>query len=366
MSQASTPVLPSEPELQPVPSRVLPARRRTKNPAGRLVLSLGLVMASGAAVFYGVRAYRSLTAAPAATMPTAKVKRGDLSLSITAKADLRGGNPETLTAPMIGTGDMHITFLRTSGDQAKAGDIVVQLNTSEQVFKLKEAEADLAEAEQHVLQAAAQRDADKEEDAYALKKAKSDVTLAELDVRKNPLLPAIVAKQNDLALASARDHLAQLEKNVANRQATSDAGIAIQDAGKAKAEAQIKTARENIEAMTVRAHHAGYVALKTISPMMLTDGMVLPEYQMGDTVHPGMAIAEIPNFSDWELGGKMDELDRGHVAVGDKVAITIIAVPNRKYHGHVKDLGGVTGGFFGRHFEIKVALDDPTPELRRA
>ena len=56
---------------------------------------------------------------------------------------------------MVG-GEQHITSLLKPGDEVKPGDVVVQLNTSEQEFKLKEAESDLAEADQHLLQAKAQ------------------------------------------------------------------------------------------------------------------------------------------------------------------------------------------------------------------
>jgi hypothetical protein len=312
------------------------------------------------------RAYTSLNASKEIAIPTAKVQRGDLSLAITAKAELRGGNAQVLTAPMTGEGEMHITMVRKAGDQVKPGDIVVQLNTSEQEFKLKEAEADLAEAEQHLIQASAQREADKEEDSYAIEKAKADINVAELDVRRNPLLAAIVAKQNDLALASARDHLAQLEKNVANRQATGDASLAIQQAGKTKALAQIKTAKDNIEAMTLRANRAGYVSVKPISPNgIIFDGQILPPYRSGDSVHPGMAIAEIPDLSSWELTANMEELDRGHISIGDPVVISVIAVPSRKFHGEVKTLGGTTDSFWGDpRFECKISLDDPVGALR--
>jgi hypothetical protein len=247
----------------------------------------------------------------------------------------------------------------------KPGDVVVQLNTSEQEFKLKEAEADLAEAQQHMLQAQAQREADQEEDRYELSKAKADIRIAELDVHKNPLLPAIVAKQNDLALESARGHLAQLENNITNRKATNDSAIAIQQAGRAKAEGQIKTARQNIEAMTLRALRPGYVSLKTISPNgIFFFGQTLPPYQAGDSVRPGVAIVEIPDLDKWELNARMNELDRGHIAIADKVDVSVIAAPSRKFHGRVKDLGGTSGPFWDRRFECKISLDDPSPQLR--
>jgi HlyD family secretion protein len=311
----------------------------------------------------GFWASRALTTAKAPVIPTAKVRRGDLSLALTARAELRGGAPETLTAPMIG-GEQHITSMLKSGDSVKPGDVVVELNTSEQEFKLKEAESDLAEAEQHLLQAKAQSAADTEEDAYAWSKAKSDVKLAELDVRRNPILAAIVARQNDLALAAARDKLAQLEHNIGNRQTTNKASIAIQEAARTKALEAIKTAHQNIESMTLKAHHAGYVSIKPTDPNMISPGMVIPPLQVGDTVRPGLAIAEIPDLDKWEVAARMDEMDRGHVALNDKVDLTVIALPGRKFHGHVNNLGGTAGSFWDRHFECKIALDDPVPELR--
>src|SRR5579871_140994 len=326
---------------------------------------LAILAVLGAATWYGIRLYKIITATTEAVIPTAKVQRGDVSLIVTARGDIRGGNPETLTAPQTGGSDMHITYLRNAGEAVKEGDTVVQFDTTEQDYKLREAEADMAEAEQHIIQAQATRDADQEEDRYALLKAQTDITLAELEVRKNPSLPAITARQNTLALDQARDHLTQLQRNLANRAATDNAAIAIQEAGRAKAEAQGLTARQNIEAMTLRTHRAGYVSIKENNTGNIQFfGMTLPILQLGDTVRPGMAVAEIPDLKNWELAAKIGKLDRGHLAPGEKVDITIIAVPDKPFTGHVKEIGGTIGQPWDRHFECRITLDNPSPELR--
>ena len=350
----------------PAPARKRPPGknrfRRWRNAAIVACLCAAVVAAG---TFYGIRFSRALNGGKKSAIPTARVQRGDITLSVFARGEIRGGNPEMLTAPLTGGSDMHITFLRKSGEEVKAGDVVVQFDTTEQEYKRKEAEADLAEADQHVLQATAQMKADEEEDRYALLKAKTDVMLAELDVRKDPLLPSITARQNDLALQSARDHLSQLQQNLTNRKATDEAGITMQQAGRGKAESQALTARQNIEAMTLRAQRSGYVSLKqNSSGNFFFFGMTLPLYQVGDQVRPGMAVAEIPDLKNWELSANIGELDRGHLAVGEKVAITVIAVPDRKFIGRVKELGGTTGPPWDRHFECKMTLDNPSPELR--
>ena len=343
--------------------RPIVPRKKGRRPNWRrwIVLSLLAIAAVGIGVFYGIRAYRNITGTKEAVTPTAKVLRGDVTLTVTARGALRGGNSEDLTAPLTGGLDMHLTSLKESGTEVKKGDVVAEFDTTEQEYKLKEAEADLAEAEEHLTQARAQRDAQDEEDRYALLKAQTDVKLAELDVRKNPLLPPLTARQNTLALDAAQDHLMQLQHNLANRKATSDASIAIQEAGRTKAESQAKTARENIEAMTLRAHRDGYVSVKqNSSGNILFFGMVLPVFQVGDLVRPGMAVAEIPDLKNWEVGANIGELDRGHLSVGQKVDIRIVAEPGHPYTGHVKEIGGTSGAPWDRHFECKIALDDPT------
>jgi HlyD family secretion protein len=313
----------------------------------------------------GFRLYRSLTASRATGVPTTRVKRGDVNLTVTAKGELRGGNSEELAAPMIGEADMHITALRKAGEVVKEGDTVLQFDTTDQAFKLKEAEADLAEAEQQVLKAQAEGEAQQEENNYQLIKAKADVRQAELDCRKNRTLSAIAAKQNDLALQSTKDHLAQLETDLANFKATNQAGVAIQEAARSKAQVQSATARKNIDAMTIGAHRGGYVAIRQ-NPNINWGyrGMSLPPFRVGDRVNPGMVIAEIPDLKSWDLGANISELDRGHLAQGAKVDIQIVAVPFQKFHGHIKDMAGTSGPPWDRHFECKIALEDPSPELR--
>ncbi len=58
--------------------------------------------------------------------------------------------------------------------------------------------------------------------------------LAELEVRRNPLLPAIQARQNDIALEQAKNRLHQAETDVTNKKENANAGTAIQEAASIK------------------------------------------------------------------------------------------------------------------------------------
>ncbi|MCL4402279.1 MAG: efflux RND transporter periplasmic adaptor subunit [Acidobacteria bacterium] len=331
----------------------------------KALLGVTLLAVLSLASWAGLRLRWSPAQASSEAVPTARVKRGDVTVVVTAKGELQGGNSEMLTAPMTGGSDMAITFLRGSGDLVKAGEEVARFDTTEQEFKLKEAEADLAEAEQQLVRAKAENDAAGEEARYSLTGAKTEITLAELEVRRNPLVSSITAQQNNLALEAARDTLSQIQHDMANRQATSAAAIAIQEAARNKARVQAEMARRNIENMTLRAKSTGYVNVQqNTGGNMYFYGMVLPQLQVGDTVRAGMAVAQIPDLKDWEIVASINELDRGHISTGQKAGVAIAALPGKLFTGKVKAVGGTTGPPWDRRFDCRLTLDNPSPELR--
>src|ERR1017187_6009242 len=332
----------------------------------RTVLLLLFVLAVVGALAWGaIRIVRATTATTALELPTTRVKHGRVTLTVACRGELQGGNSEMLTAPMISGNDMAITSLRDPGELVSPGDVVVQFDTTEQEFKLKEAEADLAEAQQQVVKAEADSLATDEESQYAMLSARSDVQLAELEIRRNPTLARIAARQNEILLEAARNRLRQATQDLANKKATSAAGIAIQKALENKARVMADLARKNIDNMTLKAKTGGYVNVQqNTNQNMMYWGMQLPPFQLGDTARSGMAVAQIPDLNSWEVSANVGELDRGHLSVGQKVTIRVVALAGREFEGKVKNIGGTTGPPWDRRFEARISLDRAVAELR--
>jgi HlyD family secretion protein len=292
-----------------------------------LLLLLAVLAVVGALAWGAIRVVRATTATIALELPTTRVKKGSVTLTVAARGELQGGNSEMLTAPMIGGGDMAITSLREPGELVSPGDVVVQFDTTEQDFKLKEAEADLAEAQQQVIKAEADSLATDEESQYAMLSAQSDVKLAEIELRRNPTISAIAARQNEILLEAARNRQRQTTQDLANKKTTSSAGVAIQKAQENKARVMADIARKNIENMTLKAKTGGYVNVQqNTNQNMMYWGMQLPPFQLGDTASGGMAVAQIPDLKSWEVSANVGELDRGHLTVGQKVTIRVVAL----------------------------------------
>ncbi len=331
----------------------------------RILLTLAVLGVVGAIAWGAMRFVKVAGASTTTELPTTRVKRGRVILTVAARGELQGGNSEMLTAPMTGGNDVAITYLRAPGELVNPGDMVVQFDTTEQEFKLKEAEADLAEAEQQVIKAEADSQATEEESRWMVLSTDSDVKQAELEIRRNPLLPAINARQNDLSLEAAHNRLRQAQQDFNNKKTTSSAGIAIQKAAENKARVAASSAQKTIDSMTLKAKTAGYINVQQNTNLnMMYFGMALPPFQLGDTTRAGMAVAQIPDLKNWEVSASVGELDRGHLTIGQKVTVRVVALAGKEFQGHVKNIGGTTGSPWDRHFECRIALDDISPLLR--
>jgi multidrug resistance efflux pump len=333
----------------------------------RRLLVLAAVLAVLAAIAWGaVRIVARVTASTAAVeLPTTRVKRGRVTITVAARGELQGGNSEMLTVPQTGGNTVAITYLREPGELVEAGDVVVQFDTTQQEYNLREAEADLAEAGQQVIKAEADGQALDEETRYQVESTTADVKLAELEIRKNPLLAAIVARQNALALDAANNRQHQAGQDLNNKKATAAAGVAIQQAALNKAKVMMDIAQKTIDGMTLKAKTSGYVNIQQNSNLMIAYyGMTLLPYQLGDNVNAGMAVAQIPDLKTWEVSAQVGELDRGHLTPGQQVSVTVVALAGKSFPGHVKNIGGTGGSAWNRHFECRIALDQASPELR--
>jgi hypothetical protein len=330
----------------------------------RFLVAIVIVVVVAAVVWAGVHIVRLAAGDTRAEIPTTKVKKGRVTITVAARGELQGGNSEVLTAPMAGGGDMVLTDLRAPGELVKVGDVIAQFDTTQQEFNLREAEADLAEAEQQVKKAEADAEASLEESRYQVVATASEVKQAEFETRKNPVLAGVVARQNEIALEAARNRQEQAQHDFENKRKTATAGIAIQRAAVDKARAVAENAQRTIDSMVLKSKTAGYVNVQANSNQnILYYGQQLPLFQVGDTARAGMAVAQIPDMSNWEVIARIPEADRGHLEHGQNVKISAAAVPGRTFKGHVKSVGASTGSAWERTFECRIAVDEKSPDL---
>src|SRR5579862_5504082 len=106
-----------------------------------------------AAIAVAAVAHRSTLTASDGDIPYATVQRGNLELKVYATGELRANQSVTLSAPPIGGGSLQITKLLHTGTPAKKGDVVIEFDPSEQLYKLEQSRSELEQAEQDITKA---------------------------------------------------------------------------------------------------------------------------------------------------------------------------------------------------------------------
>jgi len=305
-------------------------------------------------------------------IPTTQVQRGDFEMKVYTTGELRASHSEMMIAPPIGGGALQITHLLHTGTPVKKGELVMEFDPTEQLYKLDQNRSELQQAEQEITKAKADAAVVTAEDKVALLKARYDVRSAELDVQKNELASTIDARKNDLKLEQAKRMLAELEQDVQSRSVSNRANIALAEEKRNKAKLAMDQAQQNIDKMHVTAPIDGLVALEkneAAAGGIFWGGMALPEFREGDQVEPGRTIGQVIDPREMELLGKVGELERNSIHESQPVDIHLDALPGETFHGTVKTLGGTNNKRFwesdsAARFEITVVLATNDPRLR--
>lgn len=303
-------------------------------------------------------------------LPSTRITRGPLKLTVYATGEIRAGRTATLVVPPAG-GTLRLIKLLSTGTNVKAGEVVFEIDPADQEFVLTQAKSEMAEAEQQILKLKADTAVQAAEDAVALLTATYDVRRGELDSAGNDLIGAIEAQKNVLTLQEARQRLAQLQQDVKSRSATNEAALAVLTEQRTKAQLAIQRAQTIIDSLVVRATFDGVVAAKENRDAAggFFFGQALPEYRQGDSTFSGRAIADVIETGKMEVRAKINETDRDNLQAGQVAAVESDALPGEKFTARVGALSGLAsrGNWFEtsavRQFDVTFTLDKPDPRL---
>src|SRR5262245_9145636 len=120
-----------------------------------LIAALALIVIAGSGGAYWKWWRAPSVSAESATpdgpvIPTAHVVRGSIALDVNVTGELRAAKSVMLPAPSVG-GTLRILRMTPTGTAVKAGDILVELDPSDQEFALEQARSQLEEADQTIV-----------------------------------------------------------------------------------------------------------------------------------------------------------------------------------------------------------------------
>jgi len=319
---------PSHPiELPAPPRRRLGARGRRIR---FWLLTLLFLAALGAA---SARVYRWRQAQTAVDLPVAPVRQGEFLVNIRCRGELKSERSVMVYTPLVP--NLRISWMVASGDIVQAGDPIIRFDSSSAEQDLMQKEAALKQAQATLDQAVAQAKITAEEDSSNLDDAKFTVERARLEVSKQEIVSRIQGDESRVDLGVAEQKLKVQEATVALHAAASRSGTASLTRQRDQAEADVKVTKERIAQMEIKSPHAGMLVFFLNYSQGGTNAR---PFKVGDNVFAGMGLAEIPDLATLEMDAKVEEIDRGRVAVGNDVRIRVDALPELTVAGKISQI----------------------------
>ena len=272
------------------------------------ILALAILAGGG---WYGYRWYKQLPSHQE-QIATAKVQRGDVVIRAFSRGELRAVRSVTLVAPNL-NGTVQVTRLAPVGSLAHEKDLVVEYDDSERLAALDEANMALQQTDEQIKGQKANLGITQSQDAVTLLKTRYAVRSAELNVQKNDVTDLIDAKKNLLALDESKRAVAQLETDIAMRKAQADSQLAVLAEQRNRNLLDVRREQQRIAQTKALAEITGLVSIRQNRAGNFNFGQVMPDIREGDTLQPGMPVADILDLSEVEVWAKVGELDRKSV-----------------------------------------------------
>jgi len=295
-------------------------------------------------------------------VPTAKVLRGDVVIRAYTRGEIRAVRSATLTAPNL-FGTVQVTRIAPLGAMAHDKDLIVEFDDSERRASLEETQLEVDQIDEQIKKAQADLAIGDNQDQVDLLKARYGIRRAELEVQRNELLAAIDAKKNVLNLEEAKRRLEQLQSDVKSRHEQAVAQIAVLREQRNKSVIDVNREKMRIAQTKLLSPMTGLVAIRQNRAQgFFFPGMQIPDIREGDTLQPGMPVADVLDLSDCEVVARVGELDRANLHESQEVSIRLDAVPDKHFHGKIKSMSGsasanIFSGDPGKKFDVVFSID---------
>ena len=271
------------------------------------------------------------------TVPTAKVRQGDVVVRSYARGELRAVRSVTLTAPNL-FGTVQVTKLAEMGSLAHEKSLIMEFDDAELISRLEEKQLEIDQIDEQFKKAEADLAIRSNQDQVELLSARYSVRRAELEVKRNELLSEIDRKRNELNFEESKRRLQQLESDIKSRREQAQAELAVLKERRKKSVLELDRERGRLNQVKVLSPISGLVAVKQNNSSRMGFGFDVPDIREGDQVQPGMPIADVLDLSELEVMARIGELDRANLNENQDVFIELDAIANKRFKGKIKTM----------------------------
>ena len=279
------------------------------------------------------------------TVTTDTIRARDLEAIVSASGKIQ---PKRLVKISAETSGKVVNLAVNEGDRVKAGQFLLQIDPKSLQRRVEGGAASLQAAQASIAQL-----------KQSVETARAQLIQAQ----------QILARQQDLWKQ-------QLTTREALDKAVNDVKVAESNVSEREKQITPQESRINVEKATLESARYDLSKVRMESPI---DGIVTRRnVQEGETAvigtmnNAGTVLLELADMGVIQAEVEVDETNVPHVQIGQRAKITIDAIPERTFKGHVSEIGNspiqaagaVAAGTQATNFKVSVILDEPVPDVR--
>ena len=306
----------------------------------KILIGVGVVVILGAIAYANVRFQRQT----GTTVNVEAIQKRDLQAIVSASGKIQPHDSVNISADTMG----RVTNLAVDeGMRVKKGQFLMQIDPKLLASAAQQAEAGLAAARS----TADQLRVASESAQAALKQAQDAYN------RQQQLWKQGLTTREALDQAESIYKMRQSDVNSAAKQ------IDTQRLRMQQEQAALESAKYNLSKVRIESPLDGIVTRRNIE-----EGETVV---VGTMNNAGTVLLTIADMSVIEAQVEVDETDIPNVTIGQKAKITIDAIPDKSFKGHVSEIGNSpiqsvasSSTTQATNFLVKVVVDDPIPDVR--
>ena len=274
-----------------------------------------------------------------------KVQKRDLSSIVSASGKIRAKSTVNISANTMG----RVTRLAVQeGDRVKAGQFLMEIDPRSYKTQVERGDAGLVAQRTAVEQART---------ALASSHLQLDLAKDTLKRQQDLWKDQLTTKQD---LDRAANDVAVRERDVETRQAE----ISVQTTRIRQMAADLETARYNLNQVTIESPLDGVITRRNIE---LGENVMI-----GTMNNAGTVLLTVADMSVIEAELQVDETDIPNVKLGQTAKVTIDAIADKTFKGHVSEIGnspiqaatGAAAGTQATNFKVVVTIEGQIPDVR--
>jgi HlyD family secretion protein len=318
-------------------------------------------LALGGAGWVGVNRFRARDTRT--DVPVAQARSGEFVAIVRCRGELKADRSAQIYAPFMP--NLRIAWMAEAGQLVQAGDPVVRFDSSTAQQDLIQKEAALRQAQASLDQAVAQARITFEHDEADLIDAQYQVEIARLKTATNEFISRLEAERNRIDLGVSEQKQKVQQATIDQHKTSDTAKLASLTRQRDQAQAEVDLTRNRLERMEMQAPLSGFWIVASNYTQGTQTGQ---PFKVGDSVFAGMSLAVIPDMSSLVIDVKVEEIDRGRIAVGNDVRVRVDAVPELVIEGKLTQISPLAEisleGTVSRNFRGYAALAHPDLRLR--